>query len=78
MIRIHELSHAILSSYLQYPRDTLSLSEVKQQTISHYSSLFTSHLKPDTMNDFEDLLKDSIHIVLDKLCRWEWGLFEWS
>lgn len=78
MTRIHELSHAILAPYFQYPRDNMPLSEVKQQTISHCSSLFTSYIKPDSINAFEGLLKDSINIVLDKLCRWEWDLLEWS
>jgi hypothetical protein len=79
MVRLHELSHGVLTPYFQYPRGaTLSLSKVKQQTVSRCSSLFTSHLTPNHINTFEELLKDSISIVLERLCQWEWEIFEWS
>jgi hypothetical protein len=65
--------------YFQYPRgETLLLSTVKRQTIFRCTPLFTSHLTPNHINPFEGLLKDSISIVLERLCHWEWEIFEWS
>jgi hypothetical protein len=79
IIRLHELSHGVLVPYFQYPRgETLLLSTVKRQAISRCTSLFTSHLTPNHINPFQGLLKDSISIVLERLCQWEWEIFEWS
>jgi len=50
--RIHELSHAILVPFFEYPREgALTISGVKHQTISRCASIFTSHLDADTLND---------------------------
>ncbi|KAL5322667.1 hypothetical protein ACEPPN_010642 [Leptodophora sp. 'Broadleaf-Isolate-01'] len=79
MVQIHQLSHNVLSPFFQYPQSgVLTLIETKQTIISRCSSLFTSHGTTDSLNDFEGLLKDSIHIVMDRLCHWEWDLLEWS
>ncbi|KAG4431305.1 hypothetical protein IFR05_013202 [Cadophora sp. M221] len=79
MNKIYLLSHAVLTPYFEYPEgEPFSFSASKEQTISRCSNTFTSYLNADSMNDFEGVLKDSIHIVVSKLCRWEWDLFEWS
>lgn len=77
--KLHLLSHAILVPYFEYPNeDSSTLTDSKEQTITRCSNIFTSYIDAGSMNDFEGVLKDSIHIVVSKLCRWEWDLFEWS
>jgi hypothetical protein len=77
--RIHDLSHGILAPFFEYPKPGISdLSFIRHQTIARCASLFTSHLNPNLFNDFESLLQDSIQIVPQRLCTWEWSLFEWS
>jgi hypothetical protein len=77
--KVHELSHAILYSYLQYPSAAnISLADSKNLTISRCSSVYTEYIEPSTLNEFEVLIKESIRIVMLELCNWEWDLFEWS
>jgi len=56
----------------------LTLSQVKQETIARCSSLFTGYLPSSSLNEFEEVIKDSIYIVLNGLCNWEWDIFEWN
>ena len=77
--KVHELSHAILYSYLQYPSAAnISLADSKNLTISRCSSVYTEYIEQSTLNEFEVLIKESIRIVMRELCNWEWDLFEWS
>ena len=77
--RLHELSHAVLYLYLQYPSgNAQTLAAAKQMTVERCSSLFTDQLPIGSYNEFEALLKDSIKIVLERLCGLEWALFEWA
>ncbi|KAI1422375.1 hypothetical protein F5Y12DRAFT_763227 [Xylaria sp. FL1777] len=77
--RVHELSHAILYPYLQYPfADGGHPNKVEAFTVSRCSSVYTSQLKPSELSNSELLLYHSINIVLDKLCSFEWYLFRWS
>ncbi|KAF2679862.1 hypothetical protein K458DRAFT_445555 [Lentithecium fluviatile CBS 122367] len=80
MIRkIHELSHAILYTYLQYPTvANISAAEARNLTIMRCSSVYTGRIESHSLNDFEVLIKESISIVMSELCSWEWELFEWS
>lgn len=77
--RVHELSHAIIYPYLQYPTSNkTSPATVQQITTDRCSSIYTSHIREGTYNDFEGLLKDSIKIVLTRLCIWEWEIWQWT
>jgi hypothetical protein len=77
--KMHELTHAIIYPYFQYPSIVKSTFEAqKGATISKCSSLYTKHIVSDYLNDFELLLKESIDIVMGELCSLEWSLFEWS
>ncbi|KAI1158176.1 hypothetical protein F5B18DRAFT_665389 [Nemania serpens] len=77
--RVHELSHAILYAYLEYPFATgRSPAEVEAATVSRCSSVYTSQLKASELSQSEQLLYRSINIVLGKLCSSEWDLFEWA
>lgn len=78
ILRVQKLTHNNLAAYLEYPGTVAkSHAETRLATISRCSSLYTQNL-PDTLNEQELLLKDSIHIVLENLCGVEWELFEWS
>lgn len=77
--RVHELSHAILYPYLEYPSIIgVEAIEIKEQTVSRCATLYTKRLARSNLNDFETLIKDSIEIVLNGICEWEWSIFEWS
>lgn len=77
--RTHEISHAILYPYLEYPFATGStVQAVKTQTISRCSSVHTSHVKQSSLSRSEILLYRSINAVLDRMCRTEWDILEWS
>ncbi|KAI3338109.1 hypothetical protein F4824DRAFT_461164 [Ustulina deusta] len=77
--RVHELSHAILYPYLQYPfARGGDADEVEAVTVSRCSSVYTSQLVPSKLSNSELLLYHSINIVLDKLCSSEWDLLRWS
>ncbi|KAH6624807.1 hypothetical protein B0J18DRAFT_366744 [Chaetomium sp. MPI-SDFR-AT-0129] len=71
--RVHELSHAILSAYVEY-----SSSTPKELAITRCSSIYTMLLDPSTLARSERLLYHVVETVLKKLCTWEWDLFEWS
>ncbi|KAF2494713.1 hypothetical protein BU16DRAFT_573078 [Lophium mytilinum] len=76
---IHELSYAILYTYLQYPSAAkISSQEARNLTIARCSSVYTENIKPSSLNEFEVIIKESIRIVMAELCSWEWHLFEWS
>lgn len=77
--KVHELSHAIIYPYLEYPTTThKTLHEVKNETIQRCASVYTAHISPHSLGALEFLLKDSIGHVMEELCKWEWELFEWS
>jgi len=79
LIKVHELSHAVLYPYFQYPSiANLPLRHVMNQTITQCATVYTEHIDPDTLGDFELLIKESIHRVMIRLCTIEWKLFEWS
>lgn len=71
--RVHELSHAVLSAYVEY-----SSSTPKEVAIARCSSVYTMLLDPDTLERSERLLYYVVETVLKKLYSWEWDLFEWS
>jgi hypothetical protein len=77
--KIHELSHAILYAYLQYPTTAnIWPAEAKEKTVSRCTTLYTDHFDQKSMNDFEVIIKDSITLVMEALCKWSWDLFEFS
>ncbi|KAH6614513.1 hypothetical protein B0J18DRAFT_494142 [Chaetomium sp. MPI-SDFR-AT-0129] len=71
--RVHELSHAVLSVYVEY-----SSSTPKELAIARCSSMYTMLLDPSTLGRSERLLYYVVETVLKKFCSWEWDLFEWS
>ncbi|KAF2177439.1 hypothetical protein K469DRAFT_742513 [Zopfia rhizophila CBS 207.26] len=76
---VHELSHAVIYPYLEYPSTVGSnKAVVKEETILRCASLYTANLAPSSLNEFETPIKDSIDIVMNRICRWEWDIFEWS
>ncbi|KAI1145270.1 hypothetical protein F4825DRAFT_467479 [Nemania diffusa] len=78
--RVHELSHAILYIYIEYPFVTTGRSpkEVKALTVSRCSAVHTSKVEPHALSKSELLLYRSINIVLSRLCSTEWDLLKWS
>ncbi|KAI0513224.1 hypothetical protein F5B22DRAFT_612738 [Xylaria bambusicola] len=78
--RIHELSHAILYAYLEYPFAAIgrSAAEVEALTVSRCSSAYTSKVNPSGLSKSEMLLYHSINVVLNRLCSFEWDLLKWS
>ena len=76
---IHGLSHAALHPFVQYPTEQASsLQEIRDMTLERCSRLYTKHIPAKSYNHFEALLKDSIEILLARICSWEWEAFEWS
>lgn len=76
---VHGLSHSILHSYTQYPsKEASTVEEIRSLTVDRCSSIYTDHTPSQMYNDFENLIKQSFHIVLRKLCQYEWEVFEWS
>ncbi|KAK4156178.1 hypothetical protein C8A00DRAFT_12870 [Chaetomidium leptoderma] len=71
--RVHELSHAVLSVYVEYSSKT-----PKEVAIARCSSVYTMLVDPSTLGRPERLLYGAVETVLKKLCSWEWDLFEWS
>ncbi|KAI0111279.1 hypothetical protein GGR51DRAFT_509573 [Nemania sp. FL0031] len=78
--RVHELSHAILHVYIEYPFVTIGrgLDEVEALTISRCSTIYTSRIKLHALSKSERLLYHSINGVLSRLCSTEWDLLRWS
>ncbi|KAJ8125066.1 hypothetical protein O1611_g8575 [Lasiodiplodia mahajangana] len=78
--RVHELSHAILYAYLEYPFATTgrSLGKVEVLTSSRCSTVYTSSIKLPVLSNSERLLYHSINSVLRRLCSAEWDLLKWS
>lgn len=61
MLKIHELSHAALYSYLQYPSIVLlSPADARNFTIPGCATLYTGHIEEANLNDFEVLNQQSI------------------
>ena len=56
----------------------MSLSALQKLVIGRCSSIYTKHIPVGSYNEFEGLLKDSINLVLEGLCTWEWEVFEWT
>ena len=48
------------------------------QTITQCATTYTEHIDPDTLGEFEMLIKKSICKVMLRLCTTEWELFKWS
>lgn len=72
VIKVHELSHAILYSYLQYPSAAgISPSEAKNLTISRCASVYTDYIDMRSNNEFEIIIRESIKIVIEELCARE-------
>ncbi|KAI0415329.1 hypothetical protein F5X98DRAFT_365278 [Xylaria grammica] len=78
--RIHELSHAILYAYIEYPfaATRRSADEVEALTVSRCSSVYTSKVNPSGLSKSEVVLYHSINVVLSRLCSSEWDLLKWS
>ncbi|KPM37683.1 hypothetical protein AK830_g8893 [Neonectria ditissima] len=77
--KVHELSHTILATYLEYQVSNPDSSVTsKDQTISRCTSVYTSLLNPAKLARAEVLFYHSVNTVMEKLCTWEWTLFEWS
>lgn len=76
---VHGLSHAALQPFVQYPTDEAwTVDDIKRLTLDRCSNLFTKYVPTGTYNRFEALLKDSIQIVMGRICEYEWEVFEWS
>jgi hypothetical protein len=77
--KVHELSHAILAPYLEYVvGDAKSSTTPKDQTISRCARANTAAINPKYLGRSEMLLYNSLRIVMERLCSWEWDLLEWS
>ncbi|KAI4603140.1 hypothetical protein KJ359_005932 [Pestalotiopsis sp. 9143b] len=75
----HELSHAILYAYIEYPFVSgKSSAQVKQDAITRCSTAPVEALDQVELTASEESLYRSIKVVLDNLCHYEWILFEWS
>lgn len=75
--KAHGLTHAILYAYLQYPVAVgVSASVAKDITIARCSGLYTDHIDDKKLNEFEKTIKESIMVVMQEVCSWEWDLFE--
>ena len=75
----HGLSHAALQTFFQYPTEDLSsIEEIKQTTLWRCELLYTKHIPSKAYNRFEALIKDSVEIVLRRICSWEWDTFVWT
>lgn len=79
LTKVYELSHAALYPYFQYPSVAKKpLSYIMNQTITRCATAYTEHIDPDTLGDFELLIRESIRKVMIRVCTIEWKLFEWS
>lgn len=76
--KIHELTHAILVSYLQYRPDPDSPQGPRELALDRCKSVYTALADPEKLARSELLIYHSINAVMEKLCDWEWELFEWS
>ncbi|KAI1127110.1 hypothetical protein F5Y10DRAFT_293108 [Nemania abortiva] len=77
--RVHELSHAILYAYIEYPfAAERNPNDVEALTVSRCSTVYTSRVKPSALSKSELLLYRSINAVLSRLCSAEWNLLKWS
>ncbi|KAK4162997.1 hypothetical protein QBC43DRAFT_320337 [Cladorrhinum sp. PSN259] len=79
--KIHELSHAILVSYLEYPASNNwggDITRTRDRVISRCSSVYIALVDVQKLARSERILYRSTKVVIEKLCRWEWDLFEWS
>ena len=78
-VHTHGLSHATLQPFLQYPTENLgSIEEIKHETLQRCELLYTKHISSKDYNRFEALIKDSVEIVLRRICSWEWDTFVWT
>ena len=76
---VHGLSHAALQPFVQYPTEDLnSIEEIKLKTLRRCELLYTKHILSKVYNRFEALIKDSVEIVLRRICSWEWDTFLWT
>lgn len=76
---MYALTHAVLHPFLAHPiSGSGSIEATRLKAIQGCSLIYTSHLEQQSFNERGALIKDSIEIVLEKLCTWEWNLFEWS
>ncbi|KAF5854068.1 hypothetical protein GGP41_006844 [Bipolaris sorokiniana] len=79
LTKIHELTHAVLYTYLEYPTAVgISPAAAKKETISRCSRIYTDHVDSNRLNDFEVIIRDSIQVLMHKLCSWEFDLFALS
>jgi len=46
------------------------------QTIIHCATAYTKHINPDTLGEFEMLIKESIRKVMLRLYTTKWELFK--
>ncbi|KAK0642999.1 hypothetical protein B0T16DRAFT_512077 [Cercophora newfieldiana] len=77
--KVHELSHAVLAAYVEYQVSGPDSSITpRDQAINRCCSVYTMLVEPSTLGRSERLLYHTTEAVLEKLCRWEWDLFEWS
>lgn len=77
--KVHELTHAILAPYLEYiVSDSDKSLTPREQTIARCSTVYTAGMDLTTLGRSEVLLYHSLNIVTERLCTWEWDLFEWS
>ena len=75
----HGLSHAALQPFFQYPTgDVSSMEKIKHETLQRCEFLYTKHISSKDLHRFEALIKDSVEIVLRRICSWEWDAFVWT
>lgn len=77
--QVRGLSHAALQPFVQYPTDEAwTVEDIRNLTLDRCSNSFTKYVLAGTYNRFEALLKDSIQIVMSRICEYEWEVFAWS
>ena len=76
---VRGLSHAALQPFVQYPtNEAQTVEDIKRLILDRCSNLYTKYVPVGTYNRFEALLKDSIQLVVGRICNYEWEAFEWS
>ena len=76
MTKVRAISHQAIVTYWQYP-DSSSTSDSEAQKLGLHRCLtaYTGHIDPNTVNDFELVIQQSLELVLGKICTFEYEAF---